>query len=194
MKEIRDILDNDQSAEAFRDVHALWGNPFSMSVPALMMCWHAVLRGGGPVLDAGTGLSTIVLALAAERVGAHVHAVDTDAEWMRKTREAAHAAGLENITFHVLQRVADEPIRLFRYHTPEAFAVASIDATIDIDARLTIFDALRDKLGGAYVVFDDVHKKATSDAMKSFAAETSHKLAFVKGYPNFAVLTPQASH
>lgn len=191
MKSIRDILEKDQSAEAFTEARAIWDSPYSLSVGALMMGWHAALRSNGPILDAGTGLSTIVLAMAAQRMGAHVHAVETSHEWMEHTRAAAADADLDNITFHVLTRLDEEPLRLFALHTPDEFAMASIDASLDLDVRLMLFGAVREKLRRAYVLFDDVYSKETAEPLRAFAAECWRNMALIGGAPNFAVLTPR---
>lgn len=66
-----------------------WGNAWA-ATPELLGAVHAAVRAlpaGKKVLEAGSGLSTLVMAAAAEQSGAQIIALEHDVVWAEKTRK-----------------------------------------------------------------------------------------------------------
>ncbi len=72
-----------------------WGNAsFSADTAYLERCLAAVEQGSGPVLECGSGLSTIVLAAAAEGRGRTLRALEHTPEWADRVQAELDRYGL----------------------------------------------------------------------------------------------------
>lgn len=155
------------------------------SSPALAARLFAIIRKKRPerIVELGSGVSTVVMALAAKEVGSGtVTSLDHDPVYAAKTRNELSEQGLTEWA-----TVKDAP--LVSVQTPRGsvpwYDPASLEGLSNIDllivdgpprkthsdARLPAFEVLRDRLApGAIVVLDDT---ARADEAGSIAAWTS---------------------
>lgn len=70
-----------------------WGNPFAASVNTLVSCWHSAKKAR-TILETGSGLSTLVLALANPR--ATVLSIESDPAYAAHTTEILAKYGIHN--------------------------------------------------------------------------------------------------
>ncbi len=78
-----------------------WGNTgWSARGIFLEQMLAEVSHTGGPVLECGSGLSTILLAVAAERLGTRVWSLEHTAEWADVVRARLEREGLATATVH----------------------------------------------------------------------------------------------
>lgn len=79
-------------------IRIAWGNPgWTADGGFLVEVARAVWRRPGPVLDCGSGVSTLVLATIASRHGATVWSLEQDLNWHEYMRKAVVALGLTNV-------------------------------------------------------------------------------------------------
>ncbi len=69
------------------------GNPWSAPPAFLARCFEMAKQAKGPVLETGSGLTTVVMGMA----GAEVHALEHSLFWFRKTRKMLERYGLTNV-------------------------------------------------------------------------------------------------
>lgn len=74
-----------------------WGNPYAAPPELLFACWQAAKDAKGPILETGSGLTTLVMGLAAEQAGQTVYALEHDVDWYRKTKRALDRYGIKGV-------------------------------------------------------------------------------------------------
>ncbi|HEX7024868.1 MAG TPA: hypothetical protein VF187_08630, partial [Gemmatimonadales bacterium] len=75
-----------------------WDNPgYAGDAAFLLQVARDAWEGPGPVLDCGSGLSTIVCAAVAARRGARVWSLEQDASWHEDVRGMVSALRLDNV-------------------------------------------------------------------------------------------------
>jgi hypothetical protein len=76
----------------------IWGNEaFSADVTYLQELGHRVTRCNGTILECGSGLTTILAGVLAERSGATIWSLEQDEGWARQVGQALAANGLERV-------------------------------------------------------------------------------------------------
>lgn len=83
----------DPKPEDFVTLHEAWGNPWAASPEFLIAAYSMAKKVKGPVLETGSGLSTLVMAAA----GADVTSLEHDLAWYRRVRAATERLGLGRV-------------------------------------------------------------------------------------------------
>lgn len=79
-----------------------WGNEkWSAEEPYLAEAVRSAERTEGPILECGSGLTTLLLGGVAVRTGVEVHALEHNAEWHGRVTQALHDFGLRNVKVHL---------------------------------------------------------------------------------------------
>lgn len=81
----------DPKAEDFVTLYQAWGNAWAASPEFLIAAYTMAKRARGPVLETGSGLTTLVMAAA----GARVTALEHDLGWYRRLDKTLARYGLE---------------------------------------------------------------------------------------------------
>lgn len=84
--------------ETFRTIADCYGNkPWALSAEGLHTVWRMAinLHAGQTILECGSGVSTLVLAMAARKVGARLVVFEQLGEWAEKTNAVLGTHGLE---------------------------------------------------------------------------------------------------
>jgi len=84
----------------FATIRARWGNHFAVGGDMLMALWEIVKEHKGTILETGSGITTLVMGIAADQVGAHVHALEHDAHYFQQTLSLLNRYGVDNVTLH----------------------------------------------------------------------------------------------
>lgn len=72
-----------------------WGNRAAAPVELLATCWHLAREADGPIIECGSGLSTIVMAAANPKVP--IHSLECEPAWATKLNAVIAGHGLDNI-------------------------------------------------------------------------------------------------
>lgn len=173
-------------AEGPQDFIALaeyWGNVPWVAGDGLLAAWVAMAREAeGPILECGSGLTTLLAAAA--NVGTEVWALEHDPEWAARMRGLAVKHGLTNL------RIVDAPLVDRWYAVPETmprrFSLALVDGPPrDLSNRARFTEAGFDL---QTVVFDDMDQPIMREMVERFASERGGKAHFID-HPtkNFAI-------
>jgi hypothetical protein len=168
--------------DLFDRLHETWGNPYAATGDLLAACVLLAREAKGPILEYGSGLSTLVMAAANPDV--HLYAIENDLVWVQKLNEHASELGLTNITI-LPSDVVDG------WYTTEA---------PDQPYALCLVDGPSRRLGGrqkaqvgdaAIYLFDDIGDPGVKSAAERIAADKGLKLTRLNvGHPRaFAVLS-----
>jgi len=84
-------------ADVFNKLFTTWANPFAACPQMLASCYGIAKRDGGPVLEAGSGLTSLVLACLPE---VEVHCLEHDILWLRKVQRILDLLGAKNVHLH----------------------------------------------------------------------------------------------
>jgi hypothetical protein len=75
-----------------------WGNELmSASEEFLQAIFHHASASRGPILECGSGLSTLVLGMAAQRAGQCVYSLEDSAEWAKVVRSALRRYKIDSV-------------------------------------------------------------------------------------------------
>ena len=76
-----------------------WGNEgWSASAEFLGACLREALKCKGPILECGSGVTTLAIGVIAEHVGTSVCALEHIEQWGRRVQDIATKLGIRNIT------------------------------------------------------------------------------------------------
>jgi hypothetical protein len=172
------------------------GNPWTLEESALAALYDLAGKATAPVLEMGSGLSTLVLGLALQGTGQVVHVLENHLDSWRQTGAALKRLEIKNVVLHYTplvpigpkpEEVAYEPADL-----PDAFGLVLVDGPYHSPQRQTALWALREKIRAATLVIDDVD---TSESLMEMLAKAGHAIDVRSGgNKRWAVATPPAAH
>jgi hypothetical protein len=96
-----------------------WANPNSASVEYLKAVAQAAVSANGPILECGSGLSTVIIGAMAQRSGYPFVALEHSVWWSRNVRWSLKLAGVSSIDYQV------KPLRAYKdydWYDPETEA------------------------------------------------------------------------
>ncbi len=85
------------SVEALGDLLYGWNNPWSLRQELICQLWDDAWHTKGPILECGSGLSTILLAAVAEKRKAEVVSLEHDQRWYQRMVRVLGAFGLDQV-------------------------------------------------------------------------------------------------
>lgn len=142
--------------ETFNDLYQAWGNRAAASPVLLRMCYELAKSVNGPVMETGTGLSSLVMAMAnPERV---IHSLESDPVWASKINLAARKHGIENLRVHFgeLQEYEGGAWYDFKDLPQVHFDLVLCDGPWRVlGKRSKLFDLIPDRINGGVVLMDD---------------------------------------
>jgi hypothetical protein len=136
-------------SKAFRDLYNAYGSTWAAPPTLLHAAWS--VSNGKRVLETGSGLTTLVMALA----GADVHALEHDLAHYRATKAMLDQFG---VTANVHYAPLDPETGWYRLpELPDSFDVLVCDGPPrNISDRNVLWSALADKIANAVWLIDDV--------------------------------------
>lgn len=100
------------------------------------ICNDIIINRRKNIVDAGSGISTILMArlLKMNKCDAHIYSIDSDAEWQQVVRQVLQADGIENyVDFVAADIVKNEPIEDFPYLWYDTKSIDFVSKNIPID-------------------------------------------------------------
>jgi predicted O-methyltransferase YrrM len=163
------------TTELFREARRAIQNPFSATEDVLLTATLAAKQAKGPILEIGSGLSTIALAAATDQT---VWCVEHDEVWAARTKQMAVEAGTHNIA------IWTAPIKGGWYDTsvmddaPAKFSLALNDGPPrSLASRMPFFAYFGDRADT--IVADDADDSGYRSAIEKWCAQHGRKLTMV---------------
>lgn len=180
------IRDGRETLEDLIELHEAWGNPFAASVVLLAALARVVRARGSPVLELGSGLSSLVMAAA--NPSAAIHVVENSPVFAEHLRIEAAKHGLANIHIHC------RPLKGGWYDLAEVpaapWSVVLIDGPSRKEgARKLAFERLN--LGEAVVLADDVQRDGGVPELAALLERTHDTQIIEADVRSFAVGVPR---
>lgn len=144
--------------DVFDGLFDAWDSPYAAPPALLAVAYSVASQASGPVLETGSGLSTIVMGIAAEKAGVILHALEHDLDYFKRTAAALQRYGLKNVQLHYA------PLRPYTagfvwYELPEGlpdeFAVVLCDGPQQRFGRHGLFKLLGSGIAHAHLIMDD---------------------------------------
>lgn len=184
-------------------LRALWGNTgHAATAEFLVECYRHAAVATGPILETGSGLSTLFLGAAAQAAGVEVHSLDHDVEWHERSEFAVHACGLEHVSVHYapLKRDPDGLVWYDRSFVPDLeetrFALTVCDGPVRMmsDSGLYGREGLFELMGGQLdgpVVMDDANSPRLLRALQAWAHEKGFEVSVGGNSRKLAIARPK---
>lgn len=164
------------SDRAVRDLVYGWGNEWSLREELITELWHRAWHTRGPVLECGSGLSTVLLGIAAERLGYEVYSLEHDEAWHAKVSQVVARHGLRQVRLIAAPLVMhsgyawyDAPGRF-----PEDFTLVLCDGppASTMGGRYGLLPELRPTMADDCVILlDDAARDGEQEVLKRWAEE-----------------------
>jgi predicted O-methyltransferase YrrM len=180
------VFRNKADAKTYLEMTLDWGNdPFSAGIELLAWSADVARKAQGPILEAGSGLSSLVMAAANPKIT--VHCLESSDEWARKLQDAAQKLEIQNLVIHRCPLVnrwysaVDVPWK--------AFDVVVCDGPKRSDGDREILLSEMDKHGchPKVVLVDDAVTEA--EPFKSWAGKQGYEFKVIGKLRQFAVAT-----
>lgn len=149
------------SESDFITLFEAWGNAFAASPSLLAACYWLAKEKKGSVLEAGSGLTTLVMALANPELT--IHCLEHEIIWATKIKNEMRALGLNNIVMHL---VDFKPYQSGKFYDTsslpkENFSIALLDGPPrKLGSRSVFFECLGEQITDAVVLMDDADNDA----------------------------------
>lgn len=155
-----------------------WGNEkWSAEERYLAEVVRSAERTDGPILECGSGLTTLLLGAVAARTGVQVHALEHNAEWHGRVTQSMRDFGMRNVTAHLT------PLRDFGDYDwydvslatlPRGFTFVICDGppASTRGGRSGMIPTMHDKLARACeILLDDLVRPAEQELVRRWVLE-----------------------
>jgi hypothetical protein len=189
----------DLDEKHFVDLATGWGNEgWSADTAFLRACIRAALTGSGPILECGSGLSTMLLAECCARNARRLFSLEDDLYWFNRVKSCLTQHGLE------LAQVVFAPLRSYgpfdwysRYSLPESCEVNSFDLVVcdgpagtTRGGRFGLLPVMRSVLPArCQMLVDDAERDHERHMVTKWARMTPLEVEFIGEVEKYARIT-----
>ncbi len=173
------LITGDTSPDVFNKIWQYHGNDFACG-PKMLSEVYAYCQGAkGPILECGSGISTIVGGIACQRNGQFVHALEHDLEWYRLMRNFINLWKVRGVKLYYAPlkeypefTLEGKPRPLMWYDIdglPEKFDVAIVDGPPRRYGREGFYEIMLPRVKEATWIVDDVDDPYQFSLVKQYA-------------------------
>jgi len=138
-----------ETLTSMNDLAESWGNGWQVGADTLWTLSSLVRNASGDVLEAGSGLTTLVMAAASKGV---IHALEHDDVWADRVESVAKECGITNIKIHRVKLVDG----WYDFTPDQKYSLALCDGPPRAKGdRSIMFSRCKDSIANAIVVVDD---------------------------------------
>lgn len=169
------VREGSNDMELLSEALRLLENPYGALADLLLLAVLSARTADGPILEIGSGLSTILMAAAAPQQ--IVFCIEHDPIWAARLKEMAYAAGTTNINL-CTQPIKDGWYDLSDIELPGRFALALVDGPPrQFGSRMPFYERLASRCDA--IVVDDVDDSTYADEVTTWAAQNGCRVDFV---------------
>lgn len=132
-----------------------WNNPWSVQEEVMLALWSSAWECEGAILECGSGLSTLLLAIVAERRGLPFVSLEHDATWHEHLQRTMRRLGLGHVQLELAPLTSYDGFDWYRVPDalPEGFGLVVCDGPPG------------DTLGGRYGLLPAIGTRLTPDCV-----------------------------
>jgi hypothetical protein len=187
---IQALWDGKETIETFRALHKAWDNDYSIRPVSLMLTFKMALRATDPIIETGSGLSTIVLGIAGHRIGQSVTTLEADEGHAKATQDMIDKLGIETVDLSVCgvthELFYDPP------GMPSRFGFWLHDGPMTFEGRMAGLDVMGARVATARIMIDDINVPGYLDAIVKHLGPT-HRIKTVPDALGVALLVPRST-
>lgn len=170
-----------------------WGNEkWTALEPYLSEVVRAAERTNGPILECGSGLTTVLMGAVASRSGARVHSLEHNGEWRDRVYQELRDHGLDGPTVHLA------PLRNFGEYDWYDAPLADLPGDVSLvvcdgppektrGGRRGMMPVMQSKLApGCVVLLDDLVRPAEQELVRSWVRDFGASAKVRSGGRKFA--------
>ena len=172
---IKQIKDGEETIDTIEELNEAIGSTWSMDVGSLTTLMLLARKADGPIIETGSGLSTLVMAAA--NPNQIVYALEHDPAYAKKLRGWAGVAGLTNIGL-CLCPIKDGWYDLDEMDLPKQFALGLNDGPPRAEGhRRGFFDEFDGRI--KVIVADDAPEPTYREYLEAWCLERDKKIDYV---------------
>ena len=163
----------DYAPQLFAEARRAIGNHFGALEDVLTLCAVMGMKADGPIIETGTGLTSIVLAASSKH---KVYSLEHDPKWYEEVKGMISKSGVENIEVRLCKikdgwyEVPDD--------LPKAFALGLNDGPPrTVGSRMGFFKHFGNTKN---IICDDADDKGYGDALMAWSKENGRRIDFVE--------------
>jgi hypothetical protein len=167
-----------------RLLHRGWGNDkWTPDVPFLSRICEAVLSSGGDILECGSGLSTLLLALFTEKNGGKVYSLEHHPEWRDQVTALLDEFGLDcHLYCSLLRSYGDYVWYELPACLPRDFSLVVCDGPPKFTpgGRYGLMPVCGDRIGNATILLHDAHRPQEREAVRQWGQKFNVTAEYVR--------------
>jgi hypothetical protein len=174
------LIAGDNSEETFKEIGKRYAEPYAMGHTAMKALYDACLDAKGPILEVGSGITTILAGIACLRNGQTVHSLEHDLEWFRIVRNYIQTWKVKSIALYYAPLIeyadpegGDKPITWYGDgvldNLPQNFDVVLIDGPPRRFGREAAYKLVGDRIKDATWIVDDTDDAEQFGLVKKYA-------------------------
>lgn len=183
----------DPAHPVFADLVYGWGNPaWSAQAEYLAACIDHALTSDGPILECGSGLSTLLVGTAAQQRGRPYWCLENSPDWATRVRGTLGRYGIESVTISVapLRDYGD-----FSWYDPPLSEMPNSFSLVLCDGppgstkggRYGLVPVMGERLRhGCTILLDDAEREDEVSIAERWSAELAGEVEFVGSKKPFA--------
>lgn len=158
------------TAETWLTLREGWGNHYAADVELLATCYELAKDAKYPILETGSGLTTLIMALSNPDV--RIHALEHDAIWATRLKHACEKYGINNVELHFAPLKDYATGRWYDVGSLPCipFSIALCDGPPRRQGnRALLFEVLGHQLNKSIVLLDDADDPKCVEPLKAWA-------------------------
>lgn len=184
------LQSGDLSDQVFGEIFLRWNNHYSAGPGLAMAAYNAARETRGPILEVGSGLTTIVMGMAAAMSGAEIYTLEHDLGWFLKIEAMIKRYGLTSVRLHYapLERRGRLTWYSIPKELPERFSLVLCDGPPRRYGRYGLFELLGERIVSADWLVDDADDENQVAMLKLCGPEREMKIIGKDGLRKFAYM------
>jgi hypothetical protein len=178
------LIRGDESEENFGAIWKFYGNKYSAGPAMLKEVYDSAKAAKGPILECGSGISTLIAGIACYRNGNTVHSLEHDLEWFRHMRNFIRLWKIRGIALYYAPMTEypepekETPFTWYEIEEtlPNNFDLAIIDGPPRRFGREGVFKLMFDRIKDAKWIADDSEDKQQLDMVQAWAEKAGKKV------------------
>jgi hypothetical protein len=182
---IKAIREKRADAATFLEMFNVWANSWALSPEGLFASSVLARSAKGPILECGSGLSTLCLAAATDQP---VYALESSAAWASRVDRLARDNALTNVRVHLTEVKDYGGFEWYADAPRENYGLVLCDGPPRKTGRNGLFRLLPGEIAGAPILVDDIVHVQTRNAVDEYCASAGRKLAVFEASRPFGIV------
>lgn len=179
---IKAIKAGTDQPRTYAEIYNVWDNNWALSPEGLYACTNMARKASGPILECGSGLSTICMAAATNQP---IIALEQSASWACKIERMTENTSVD-LRFADIKDYGD--FKWYDEIPKEQFSVVVIDGPPGSDGRSGIFKLLNGEIKSATILVDDIARTHWRNEVEAYCEASGRQLDIVDCSRPFGII------